>query len=242
MTPRYKCSGEMHFYGDVVKQDYGKAFELYQLAGARVYTVDWADQVEAQCRVGLMYKTGQFVKKDFKEAARWFTLATEGNPMAHDAERVGNPQAFYELSQLFKRGQGVEQSDQFATELIELAADHNNVDAQFMRGLSFYNKKKYGAALQWLQLSALQHSEMAKRTLERMQQSNQIPVPLPGTAVTLILLSTVQYRGRRGTVVAADGRGTKPGRVSVVLDISVGDGDSPFHKPLSFKLMNVQIV
>ena len=52
---------------------------------------------DAQCELGLMYKTGKGVPENYKEAVKWLRLAAE----------QGEPRAQYTLGEMYRWGEGV---------------------------------------------------------------------------------------------------------------------------------------
>ena len=86
-------------------------------------------------------------------------------------------------------------------------------------------------------MAAEQGYENALEALDILQQDNVFPTPPPGTAVTVILLTSAagsKYNTKPGVVVTPTKRtAVKPGRVAVLLDGTTA--------PMSIKLMNLRV-
>ena len=77
---------------------------------------------QAQLEAGQGLHMGYPLARDDEEAFRWFTQAwQEGDKL---------PQAAYELSQLYQKGEGTEKDEAKAMELLGAAAQAKNPDAQ----------------------------------------------------------------------------------------------------------------
>lgn len=103
---------------------------------------------QAQLEAGQGLHTGYPLARNDEEAFRWFTRAwQEGDKL---------PQAAYELSQLYQKGEGVEKDENKAMELLGAAAQAKNPDAQYMLGTMAYgaNPPKYEDAFAWFSNAA----------------------------------------------------------------------------------------
>lgn len=78
----------------------------------------------AQYKLGTLYAQGKMVKKDDKEAFKWF----------HDAAKNGHIEAQVEVALRYKDGKGVAQDLNQAAEWFQKAADKDNTSAQFYLG------------------------------------------------------------------------------------------------------------
>ena len=104
-APAVYTLAEMYFYGRGVKQNYSKAFDLYQFAAIngrnfnawfrmgemyeygygvpvdnqnaiKFYTIAATNgNVVAMSKLGLIYETGELVEQDYSEAKHWYSLA-----------------------------------------------------------------------------------------------------------------------------------------------------------------------
>lgn len=84
---------------------------------------------DAQNNLGVLYKEGQGVPRDYAQAARWFTKA---------AER-GNPRAQLNLAVLHDRGQGVPRDVAKARQWAEKAAAQGHANAWGFLGVYHLN-------------------------------------------------------------------------------------------------------
>ena len=66
----YQSIGAIYYYGKDVKQDFGKAFEYFEM-GTKV---GYADSEDA---IAQMYLNGQYVEKNYQKAISWYEKAFE---------------------------------------------------------------------------------------------------------------------------------------------------------------------
>ena len=78
--------------------------------------------------VGLMYYYGHGVKKDYKEALKWFKFGAEKNH-AHSQ---------YGLGLLYFMGHGVQKDHVAAVKWFRLAAENQSTDAEYSLGVMLY--------------------------------------------------------------------------------------------------------
>jgi len=107
-----------------------------------------AGDAHAQWNLGLFYKEGYKVKKDYTQAALWFERAAE----------QGHVKAQKELGSLYKEGKGVEKNYEQALKWYKLAADQGDVWAQWELG-GMYHKGQgvdsdAGESFKWIKSSA----------------------------------------------------------------------------------------
>ncbi len=89
--------------------------------------------VHAQALMGEMYANGSDVKRDYGQAASWWSKAAAG----------GSAQAEYNLGVLYERGQGVQRSDAAAVRWYARAADQGLAAAEYNMGV-FYEMGRGG--------------------------------------------------------------------------------------------------
>eukprot|EP00729_Bicosta_minor_P021129 gene21129-biopygen25357 len=251
--------GFMYYTGKGVEQDHVEAVKWFRLSAE-------AGNAGAQYNLGCRYNKGEGVEQDDVAAAKWFRKAAEaGHAMAQNnlgslydngegveqddvaaakwfrkSAEAGEASAQCNLGVAYLHGKGVEQDHVEAVKWYRKSAAAGDAMAQCHLG-AMYGKgeiveQDIAKMLKWFQLAAVQGNESALEGLYFMQQGNVIPTPPPGTAVTTILLNSVnaaKYNNRTGRVVEpAEGAAIKLGRVAVLLDGEVA--------PISFKLMNLQ--
>ena len=124
--------------------------QLYEEVTRFVGVLDRAGQgnSQAQLEAGQGLHMGYPLARNDEEAFRWFTRAwQEGDKL---------PQAAYELSQLYQKGEGTEADENKAMELLGAAAQAKNPDAQYMLGTLAYNANppKYEDAFAWFSNAA----------------------------------------------------------------------------------------
>ncbi|MCK4936242.1 MAG: sel1 repeat family protein [Elusimicrobiales bacterium] len=150
------------------------------------------DLSEAQHNVGNMYKDGQGVAQDDKEAMKWYTKAEEqgdayaqfnlgniykkGQGVTQDykeavkwlkkAAEQGDSQAEHNLGNMYKDGRGVDQDYKEAVKWYTKAAEQGDAQAQFILGLMYGGGRgvaqDYVKAYKWTNLAASQDNEYAK--------------------------------------------------------------------------------
>ena len=113
----------------------------------------------AQTFLGVMYRDGIGISKDYVAAAKWFQLATE----------QGNVPAHYNLALLYEDGTGVLQDYVEAVRLYRLAAEAGHSGAQInlgrLIGLGLGAEQDYTEALKWYRLAAEQGDAFAQFVL-----------------------------------------------------------------------------
>ncbi len=147
-------TGNMHFLGKGVPQDYEAAMRWYRHAADQghadaqfsvgfLYSEDlgvpvnheegirWyrmaADQghARAQSALGYKYQMGLGTAVDYEEAMRWYLLAAE----------QGNPDAQFNIGYMYMTGEGVPRDDQEAGRWLQMAAENGHEDARKWLGL-----------------------------------------------------------------------------------------------------------
>ena len=103
---------------------------------------------QAQLEAGQALHMGYPLARNDEEAFRLFTRAWE------EGDKL--PQAAYELSQMYQKGEGTEKNEAKAMELLGAAAQAKNPDAQYLLGTMAYgaNPPKYEDAFAWFSNAA----------------------------------------------------------------------------------------
>lgn len=103
---------------------------------------------QAQLEAGQALHMGYPLARNDEEAFRLFTRAWE------EGDKL--PQAAYELSQMYQKGEGTEKNEAKAMELLGAAAQAKNPDAQYLFGTMAYgaNPPKYEDAFAWFSNAA----------------------------------------------------------------------------------------
>eukprot|EP00729_Bicosta_minor_P009635 gene9635-biopygen7268 len=183
------------------------------------------------CRAPIIVSEAEKFKRCWK-------LVHDRSPGRH------TPAAQCGLGVMYRDGEGVEQDHVEAVKWLRKSAEAGyaaaqcNLSAMYLEGECVEQDVIKG--VKWLQLAAEQGQENALNCLDAMLQANVIPTSPPGTAVTIILLTSAnaaKYNNKTGRVVRVvaptEGAAIKPGRAAVLLD-----GEAA---PISFKLKNLQI-
>ena len=108
----------------VVAQDFQKGFAAYNAGDYATALQEWTPLVEAgdadaQYNLGIMYRDGQGVPQDYKEAVKWFRLAAE----------QGNTNAQTNLVSKYRKGDGVPQDNTMAHMWYNIASANGNEKA-----------------------------------------------------------------------------------------------------------------
>ena len=105
---------------------------------------------DAQYRLGVLYQTGRGVRKDLKEAAKWYRLAAN----------QGKAYAQMNLGMMYFDGEGIPQDKNEGVKLFTAAANRGDAMAQRRLGILNYTgdsiAQDYKAALRWYLLAAQQ--------------------------------------------------------------------------------------
>ncbi len=141
--------------------DFQAGLEAYQRGDYAAALKEWvplAEQgaAEAQFMVGVMYKKGQGVPQNHREAVRWLRLAAEQE----------FPYAWAVLGHQYYFGRGVKQDYKEAARSYRLAAEQGDTMAQTQLGLSYVLglgvPEDYVLAYVWCNLGATGGHEAAR--------------------------------------------------------------------------------
>lgn len=120
----------------------------------------------AQNNLGVMYKDGQGVRKDYHEAVHWFRLAAcQGNVLAQS-----------NLGWMYQRGRGVAQNYDSArywytqAALQDHAAAQNNLGTMYRDGLGL--KADTDSARYWFEKAALHNLPQAQHNLQQLKSES----------------------------------------------------------------------
>ena len=106
---------------------------------------------QAQCLVGIMYRTGRGVPQDLAEAAKWYKKAAEQGDV--NAQRY--------LGYVYLEGEGVPQDSVEAAKWYRKAAEQGDANAQCIMGLMYAEgqgvAQDFRSAYLWLSV-AIEHS------------------------------------------------------------------------------------
>jgi hypothetical protein len=124
---------------------------------------------EAQYSLGVSYREGKGVPRDYAQAATWWrTSAAQGHARAQSA-----------LGFMYANGQGVAKDDERAVEWYRKAADQGVARAQFNLGVMYGTgqgvSQDYVEAHKWMNLAAtLEESAAARDRLAQQMTPAQI--------------------------------------------------------------------
>jgi len=110
---------------------------------------------DAQYNLGMMYKRGRVVQRDFQKAVKWFELASKN----------GSTEGTYNLAVAYHKGQHVEKNLEYALKLYHIAAWNGYADAEFQVGNFAFQRKEYKSASNWYRLAAEQGHTEAQQSL-----------------------------------------------------------------------------
>jgi TPR repeat protein len=133
-----------------------------------------AGDVRADCYLGLMYRDGKGVPKDYAQALR----------LLQGVANRGYAPAQYYLGAMYSTGLGVSRNEVLASSLYRAAAEQGYVDAESVLGVRYRDgqgmSQDFGQAMDWLRKAAEQGNAEAQYNLgemyERGQGGSQDPV------------------------------------------------------------------
>ena len=121
--------------------------------------------------VSAAYAADSVLWQQYRQLIRQRQYAAAANLIMPFAQQK-DPQACYELAQLYRNGTGIKADTEKARQLLEIAARRGHADSQYLLGV-FYNNGTGGdrdlhQARYWLQQAAAQHNSRASRLLSRL--------------------------------------------------------------------------
>lgn len=121
--------------------------------------------VAAQNNLGVVYREGKTLPKDYKLSTRWFTAAAE----------QGYPTAQFNLGVMFSRGLGVPRDRVVAVKWFKLAAEQGNVNGQYNLAQAYAKgvgiELDLEAAMKWYSRAAKQGDEAALKNFKLVKAS-----------------------------------------------------------------------
>ena len=130
--------------------------------GLKWYRVADKGDAETQTRLGTMYREGQHVARDYKEAINWLRRAAD----------QGNATAQNNLGGMYSRGEGVPQSYTEAVKWYRLAAEQGLAVAQYNLGFMYARGRgvapDYVRVHMWLSLAAAQGHQEAIEGIDQV--------------------------------------------------------------------------
>jgi hypothetical protein len=138
-----------------------------------------------------MYQSGDGVRRDYKEAVKWYTKAAEqGNVLAQDwlGDMYSIGSDFYE---------GVPRDDKEAIKWYTKAAEQGYASAQYSLGI-MYQSKDYKEAFKWFTKAAEQGDASAQFALGEMYYKSEGVVENHIEAYKWFLLA--EMNGKRDTL------------------------------------------
>ena len=119
--------------------------------------------VSAQLELGLLYRNGDGVPRNYKEAVKWFMKAAE----------KGNESAQLYLGEMYTKGDGVPKDDKEAVKWFMKAARQGNATLQFQLGQMYANgqfvPKDFIHAYAWYNLAASNGIDDAKEFRDSLE-------------------------------------------------------------------------
>jgi len=120
----------------------------------------------AQDNLGMMYRDGKGVARDYAQAITWFQKAAD----------QGNASAQSDLGMMYLSGLGVERDEAQAVVWFRKAADQGNADGQYRIGLAYALGKggvapDYDQAEAWIRKAAEQGHAGAREMVRKIEAS-----------------------------------------------------------------------
>ena len=136
----------------------------YELAYSILTPLAEQGEANAQNGLGLLYKNGKGISKDYNEAIKWFRMAAN----------QGFAKAQQNLGIMYANGEGVLQDNNEAYKWYRLAAEQGYSHAQNSVGYMFEKgrgvTKNYSEALKWYKLAAEQGYSIAQNNVVMMYE------------------------------------------------------------------------
>ncbi|GBC01725.1 hypothetical protein RclHR1_04300007 [Rhizophagus clarus] len=144
--------GRSYQYGNGVKKDEGKAFELYKELAEQGYS-------NAQNKLGYCYEGGIGTKKDLEKAIYWYQRAAKNQ----------NKFSQYHLGRCYEFGNGIEKDEVKAFEWYRKSAEQGYYDAQNELGYLYESgviiEKDLEKAVYWYQKAAEKGNKFSQYNL-----------------------------------------------------------------------------
>lgn len=136
-------------------RDFTKAFRYY-LASAK------EGNAEGKNKLGLMYKNGYGVKKNYEKAIKWLRESAD----------EGNSDGQVNMGLMYKYGNGIEKSYEKAVELFRLSADQGNSNG--MNNLGLMYEKGLGVELNYDEAANLYKKAVKKGNMYAQNNLGQL--------------------------------------------------------------------
>jgi TPR repeat protein len=171
--------------GRGVVQSSEKVAELFTMAAEQ-------GDIDAMFNLGVLYKKGEGVAQSYTKAANeGHELAVKNLKNLDDLEATttktatsvmlyekavaqGDPDAMFNLALLYRKGQGVEQSDEKTVELYTMAAEREHLNAMVGLGVMYLKgqgvAQSYELAREWLTKAADEGNEIAINAVKRLDE------------------------------------------------------------------------
>lgn len=200
--------------GEGVQRSDVDAAKWYRLAAEKGFCV-------AQFNLGVLTCSGRGVKQDYTEGRKWFLKAAE----------QGDVLSQHQLGVLYSNSEYGMLNYRQSRQWWLLAVEQGCGLSQTALGLMYCKghgveeseaEARFTDAFWLFQLAVEQGNKEANKYLDFMEQQGQIPVPPPGTAISVVNLTSAagkQLNNKTGMVVAPPGAGAgvKPERATVML-------------------------
>jgi hypothetical protein len=157
---------------DYGEQNVGGTEKVYAFAdksinsGRQQQAIQPLESAADQNNKGMQYLNGDGVKKDLREAAKWFLSAAKN----------GSPNAQCTLGAMYHQGLGVEQDEAKALEYTRQSAEQGFAAGEMNLGLAYYNgwgvQKDDAKAVQWFTRAAEHGDKDAEANLNAIVQND----------------------------------------------------------------------
>ncbi|QWD95415.1 sel1 repeat family protein [Polynucleobacter sp. MG-Unter2-18] len=148
---------DAYIAGELIQPNYEKAFEYYKKAADQ-------DMLAACERLGIFYQTDAYNEKNAAEAFKWNMKGAT----------LGSPKCAYFAGAALLFGDGVELNYEHARTVLEVAAESDYADAQYLYGMmldrALGGDRDQLKAIEWLGKSADQGNEKALAELHQMRE------------------------------------------------------------------------
>jgi TPR repeat protein len=165
--------GTCFFNGFGTDRNYQKAYSWYRKAALTKRLVDTNkyNHAIALCNLAMMYELGHGVKKNYRNAVKYYIKSAE----------LGDTIAQNNLAGHYMRGNGIRQDSELAFHWCRIAARKGNSKAQYNLGILYLEgtgcKKNKRHAKTWLKKAKEQGHKLAGRKLMKLSGISRLQSP-----------------------------------------------------------------
>ena len=234
----------MYRNGKGIPKDYSEATKWMQLAAGHwsrrlaraveLYRLADEGDPDAQTQLGLMYKKGENVERDYIEALEWFRLAA-GQGYAKGQKELGH---------MYDGGHGVRRDEAEALKWYQLAAEQSGIALdQYLVGVMYYDHRSLhcdmAEAAKWIRKAADQGYAEAQEQMAYMYEQGEGVSKDHSEAMKMYRLAAEQGNGEAARCLR---RAAKRGNIHAQLNLGLmcsGGKSVPTDKIEAYKWLSI---